>query len=65
VLGVHPTMKPHERDQLLIELRLKVEAIEKEFVSRHEFLPIKTFVYGIVSVTLLGIMGGLLKMVIL
>lgn len=56
-------MNKSELEKLLIELKLKLETIERSYVSKHEFLPIKTFVYGVVSVSMLGVLGGILKLV--
>lgn len=57
-------MERRDKDKLLIELATKVEIMEKNYVSKHEFYPIKIFVYGTVTLCLGGILAGLLKLVL-
>lgn len=40
------------------------EKMEKNYVTREEFDPIKKIVYGIVSVILLAVIGAVIKLVI-
>lgn len=46
------------------DIREIKEAMKQEYISRQEFEPIKKIVYGLVSVILLGVIGALIKVVI-
>lgn len=54
-------MRQDERDDILLTLKTKVEHIEVNYVSRGEFIPVKTFVYGVVSASTLAIIGAIVK----
>lgn len=57
-------MRPDERDDLLLTLKAKVELIERNYVGRQEIIPLKAFVYGVVSVSLMAVLGGIARLVL-
>ena len=54
-----------ERTRILIEKVQLIETkLENHYVSQEEFRPVKSVVYGMVGVILLGVVGSLLYLVI-
>jgi len=46
----------------VMEIKTKLEA---DYVSREEFDPIKKIIYGLVSLILVAVVGGLISLVVL
>ena len=42
----------------------KFDCLDKKYVSRSEFFPIKQIVYGLVTLILVSVAGGLVKLVL-
>ena len=55
----------HEIDNKLTRVETKLELIEKNYVSRSEFVPVQRLVYGLVAVVLMSFVGGLLSLIFL
>lgn len=64
---------PVEREQTGIEVKLgfiikeldEIKAkLEKNYVTAEEFKPVKTIVYGMVSMGLIAILGALISLVV-
>ncbi len=45
-------------------LKLSMDGFEKLFVTRDEFWPVRTIVYGGAGIILLGVLGALLALVV-
>jgi hypothetical protein len=48
-----------------IDVRDIKDKLEKDYVTKEEFTPVKTIVYTMIGVILLAVIGALIKLVIL
>ncbi len=49
----------------LVELKVKVEHIEDNYINKDEFAPIKMLVYGLVGSALMALIGAIIKLLVL
>lgn len=52
-----------QRDPMVIELKVKVDHIEKSYVTRQEFMPVKMLVYGMTALIQTGVIIAILKLI--
>lgn len=61
-------MNQEERDELLIELKVRVtniEALMEKFVTRDVFAPVKAIAFGLMALISVAVVGAVLKLVVL
>ena len=51
-------------DERTVSILHRLDSIEKIYVTRNEFNPVKSIVYGMVGVILLAVLGALTALVI-
>lgn len=51
-------------DKSVASIETKIDNLGARFVTRHEFLPIKSIVYGMVGAIMLAVLGAILSFVI-
>ena len=57
-------LKSMDDHTLLIVLLAEVHSIKSEYVTRHEFAPVRLIVYGMVGCLITGTVGALLAMLV-
>ena len=53
------------KDPVVIELRVKLEHIEENYVNKDEFAPVKMLVYGLLGSALIALIGTIIKLLVL
>lgn len=51
-------------EKFVIQQEKKMENTESQYVSKDEFAPVKRFVYGLISIVLLSVIGAILTLVV-
>lgn len=57
-------LKTLDDHTLLIMLLADVHSIKSEYVTRHEFTPVRLIVYGMVGCLITGVIGALVTMLV-
>lgn len=52
------------KDPIVIELKVKVEHIEENYVNKDEFAPVKMLVYGLTGAALLALVGAIVRLAV-
>lgn len=60
--AIMTTLEYIKRD--IKEIKADIKEIKEDYVSQAEFKPVKSLVYGLVSLTLTAVVGALLALVV-
>jgi len=52
------------KDPIVIEMKVKLEHIEDNYVNKYEFAPVRLIAYGLAGTALLAVLGAVLKLVV-